>query len=64
MQDLLAISIVILAATYLAHRAWRHLILRTTGACDSCSNCRMTEKSRNHQLITISTVATPVKSRR
>jgi hypothetical protein len=63
MQDIIAISIVAIAASFLVHRMWRLLVRRTTGACGACSGCNADVKSHAQHLITISPLNAHAKAR-
>lgn len=54
MQDFVAISIVAIAAGYLARQAWLRLSLKRGGSCGSCSNCGTTNTIKSRPLVTIS----------
>jgi hypothetical protein len=56
MQDILAISIVVVAAGFLIWRGWRNLAQRRAGACGACSNCPSEGASGTSQLITIAPI--------
>jgi hypothetical protein len=54
MQDILAISIVVVAAGFLARQAWLTVARKGSGKCGSCSNCGTTDSIKSRPLVTIS----------
>jgi hypothetical protein len=64
MQDILAISIVAIAAGYLARQAWLRLSLKRGGSCGSCSNCSANRSVDSLPLVTISNTSSHAKAQR
>jgi hypothetical protein len=54
MQDIIAISIVAIAAGFLTRQAWLRLSLKHGGSCGPCSNCGTTNTIERRPLVTIS----------
>ncbi len=54
MQDILAISIVALAASYLARKAWMRFARKQAGTCGMCSNCIAQDPIKSRPLVNIS----------
>jgi hypothetical protein len=59
MQDILAILIVAIAASFLARRGWQRFARRQGGACGSCPSCSASDSLHSKPLVTI----TPIMSR-
>jgi hypothetical protein len=53
MQDILAISITIMAAFFLMRRGWRHFIRGAVGRCSSCASCRVSGTKPSLELVTL-----------
>jgi hypothetical protein len=53
MQDILAISIVVMAAFFLMRRGWRHFIRGAGGRCSSCANCSASGTTHTQDLVTL-----------
>lgn len=54
MQDILAISIVAIAAGYLARQGWLRFSRKTGGSCGSCPSCGSNDSVKSRPLVTIS----------
>jgi len=54
MQDIIAISIVAIAAGYLARQAWLRFSRKSGGSCGSCPSCGSNDSIKSRPLITIS----------
>jgi len=54
MQDLIAISIVAVAAGYLARQMWLRFVRRKGGSCGSCPNCGANDSLKSRELVNIS----------
>jgi len=55
MQDVLAISIAAVAASYLARQAWLRFSRKQSGTCGSCPSCNSNDSIKSRPLVTIST---------
>ncbi|MDZ4656757.1 MAG: FeoB-associated Cys-rich membrane protein [Bythopirellula sp.] len=44
MQDILALTIVALAAAYLGRAAWQRIMQKRTGSCGTCGSCASNQK--------------------
>jgi hypothetical protein len=53
MQDLLAILIALVAAAFLARRAWQPLAHRRAGACGGCANCHSADSLKSPPLVPV-----------
>jgi hypothetical protein len=53
MQDILAISIVAIAAGFLARQAWLRLSLKNGGSCSTCSNCASNQSADSLPLVAL-----------
>jgi FeoB-associated Cys-rich membrane protein len=54
MQDIFAISIVAVAAGYLARQTWLRLASQRGGSCGACSNCSSNDSLKSRPLVNIS----------
>jgi hypothetical protein len=64
MQDFLAISIVAIAAGYLARQGWLRLVRKSGGACGSCSNCGSDRTANSLPIVTLSNTTSHAKAQR
>jgi hypothetical protein len=55
MQDLIAISIGLMAAAFLVYRGWQTVMKRKAG-CGACSNCPASSTTTHSELVTISPI--------
>ncbi len=44
MQDILALTIVALAAAYLSRAAWQRIAHKRSGSCGTCGSCASNQK--------------------
>ena len=61
MQDILAITIALAAATFLLWRMWQASVKRKSGACGACSNCPSNTAEKTPALVSISPIVTRAK---
>jgi FeoB-associated Cys-rich membrane protein len=54
MQDLVAISIVAVAAGYLTRQMWLRFARKKGGSCGSCPNCGANDSLKSRELVNIS----------
>ena len=54
MQDIIAISIVAIAAGYLARQGWLRFSRKSGGSCDSCPSCGTNDSIKTRPLVNIS----------
>jgi hypothetical protein len=64
MQDILAISIVAIAAGFLARQAWLRLSLKRGGSCGTCSNCDANQSADSLPLVTLTNDLSHAKAQR
>jgi hypothetical protein len=64
MQDIIAISIVAIAAGFLVRQAWLRLSLKRGGSCGSCSNCGANQSPNSLPIVTISNASSHAKAQR
>jgi hypothetical protein len=64
LQDIVSILIVILAAVFLARRAWQRIAARRGGSCGACLSCPSGDSKESSPLITIAPIISHAKAQR